>query len=676
MRIGTLVLLAASVAVAAKTYAGPDARSCDLDLIRSRAQQDYPRYRVVDVRAEGGIVTLGFRALEGTASFAIALHASGTRLWTSEVDAGLDAAESRRVSQPVTTWWRVSDVQDTLAACGESLPEASRGDLDSALHAAAQADLARRAGPGSGLHPVPRNVRINWWVQLGDVFFMLLAGGVVVGFWRSRSAVMNRDGSMLLALTALALLLRFVAHAGPSDVREVINEAGTRRAGWAALLHVIFSVLPRTDETIWTFNRIVGALSVPVLYAVMRRRFADRTAALAGAAALAVTPLIVRFSASDAPYIPLCAAWLGAIVAYDRWVESGSAGTLALALGLLTAALQLRPEGPWLIVPTTLLAVAGGVPADLRTRLRRPSVVVCALLFVAINALFASLAFSGNGHYLEGFVLVGSIFGSPWVDPNITPRMLGALVGLGASAALLYRYRRAGVLWLGAVLITFPLSYPVSITSAVPVDGRLVVAEVQQFADARYHIPAMYLACGLAGFGVATGLALIRRLIGRPLPVASAVAVGIVCMAAVPRLDLLWRMWTPQREFEFFRNNLTRVDPECRIVTTVRGEDAGFVPFQYLWPDMVDVADFLATPAAGACFVYYRAGNCYAVDLVPGRDRSTFQINPTCRAVEERFRLEPIAEQSLPAVPYRGEVYARNPLPVGFYRLREVEPHL
>jgi hypothetical protein len=44
-------------------------------------------------------------------------------------------------------------------------------------------------------------------------------------------------------------------------------------------------------------------------------------------------------------------------------------------------------------------------------------------------------------------------------------------------------------------------------------------------------------------------------------------------------------------------------------------------------------------------------------------------MNPTCRAIEERFRLEPIVEASLPAAPYNAEVYTRNPLPVGFYRL-------
>ena len=83
-------------------------------------------------------------------------------------------------------------------------------------------------------------------------------------------------------------------------------------------------MLPRQDETIWTIDRLLGALAVPLFYLVMRKRFADPTAAVGGAAVLAVTPLLARFSASDTPYIPLCAALLGAVVAYDSFAESAS----------------------------------------------------------------------------------------------------------------------------------------------------------------------------------------------------------------------------------------------------------------------------------------------------------------------------------------------------------------
>ncbi len=656
---GALILVAALIAGGAETYAAPTAPPCDVDLIRARAQRDFPGARVVDVLAEGGIVTLVIEAPDGNGRFAVALHAVGTRLSTSVTGVGLGTRELGRASAPVTTWWQVPDVQRALDACGESLPEASLAGLDAALHAAAEAGLGQHTGYGS-----------DPWVRLGAFCFLLLTGGALVGLWRARNAIVGGDGAMLLALTALALGLRFVAHAGPSDVRAVIEETGLRRAGWAAFLHLVFSVLPRTDETIWTINRIVGALSVPLLYAVMRRRFADRTAALAGAAALAVTPLIVRFSASDAPYIPLCAALLGAVVAYDRYVDTGATGAMALGLGLLTAALQLRPEGAWLVVPAALVAVAGGVPRRPRSPLQLLSFAICALLFLVANVAGARWTLAGvGGQRPEGFVLVGSLIGSPWADPQMTPRTLGVLVVLGIISVLLYRHRWPGLLWLAAACVALPLNFPVMVTSGVPIEGHVGVADAHQYANARYHLPAMYLGCGLAGLGVAAALDLARRLTGRA--VSAGAVIGIVLLAAAPRIDVLWRMWTPQREFEFFRAASARVGPECNVVTLLEGMDAGFAPFTYLRSGMIDVDAFLAGAPPGDCFVYYRSGNCYALDLVAPASRLQSDVNPRCRAIEERFRLEPIAEASLPAVPYRGEVYSRDPVLVGFYRLRD-----
>src|SRR5262249_32661210 len=94
--------------------------------------------------------------------------------------------------------------------------------------------------------------------------------------------------------------------------------------------------------------------------------------------------------------------------------------------------------------------------------------------------------------------------------------------------------------------------------------------------------------------------------------------------------------------------------------------------FRYLRPGMVDTETFLAKPPAGDCFVYYRGSNCYELDLVAEEDRRTFEVNTTCRAIEERFKLDPIVAAQRPAVPYRAEIYARHPLPVGFYHLGEL----
>jgi hypothetical protein len=664
-------VFAALVAVGAAPVAPSAVRACDTEIIRAQARQDFPGYSLTAVTPQNGIVTLLFTAQDGRGSWAVALRASGTRLSTSVTNAGLDSAELARVDEPLTKWWQLADLQQALVACCQPTSDDSLGDVGAALHAAAEAALPS--------HPSGFKWEVTWpfdfhsqvtWMDVGDFFFLALIGGVLAGLLRSRDRLVDRDTSIVVLLTALALLLRFLAHPGPADIREVISETGARRAGWAAFLHMVFSLLPMRDETIWTINRIAGALSVPLLYVVMRRRFPDRIAAIAGAAALAVTPLIVRFSASDMPYIVLCAALLGAVVVYDRYVDNGSTGAMLLSLGLLTAAMQLRPEAPWLSVPAALVAMAGGVPADLPARLKRPSVIIAALIFLGINVICMSWSLdSNNGHSLSGFVLIGSVFGSPWADPSTTPPMLGALVALGAATALLFRYRWAGLLWLAAVLVTVPLYSRVTVRSVIPIDGHLTLAEMAEFAVARYHLPAMYLACGLAGLAVATILALIGRVIGRALPAAGLVAVGIVCVAAAPRVDLLWRMWTPQREFEFFRDGLARVDPGCRVVTMLDIPDAGFIPFRYLRPGMIDAAAFLKDPPAGDCFVYYQGSNCYELDLVPEAERLTFQVNSTCRAMEEKFTLDPIVEAQLPAVPYRAELYARSPLPVGFYRL-------
>jgi hypothetical protein len=134
-------------------------------------------------------------------------------------------------------------------------------------------------------------------------------------------------------------------------------------------------------------------------------------------------------------------------------------------------------------------------------------------------------------------------------------------------------------------------------------------------------------------------------------------------------MDLLRRMWTPQYEYELFRNGLRRVETSCRIVTLADTPDSGWAPFAYLVPDtLLDIPRFLDAPPSG-CVVYYRCGNCYTKDLVPSAERPSFEMNPACRQIEEQFDLVPIVEEAVPARPYRGEVYARDPLPLGFYRL-------
>lgn len=531
-------------------------------------------------------------------------------------------------------------------------------------------ESAIRWSQPESVHPpsptaIPRSSRVPdapAWQVGGAGLFALLVLAVAVALCRMRASLLTKEALIPALLAALAFGLRCLAHGGPADIRGVLGEPGAQisRAGWASFLKLIYAVLPPADETFWMINRVAGALAVGLLYAIVRRRFADRITAVAAATALAVTPLIVRFSASDTQYILVCSAFLGALVAYDRFVESESVAALVLALALLSAAMQLRPEAPWLIVPAALVALAGPLPRW--SAVVSGSTIGACMFFSLFN--FAPTLWSVFGHasggYWRDFVLVGSLVGSPWASADMTPRLLAALVVLGACVAPFYG--RPGAMWLLATLVADPLDFP----------AELGHAPTGHYANARYHLPAMYLACGLAGVGVAALLRLLPRT--TPKLVHTLAAVTIVCLAALPRFDLLHRMWTPQSEYEFFRSVIHRVEPGCQVVALANTADSGWAPFHYLVPDgVLDITDFLATPVGG-CTMYYRCATCYASDLVPSEEQSDFEMNPACREIEERFRLEPVAEALVPALPYRGETYVRDPIPIGLYRLRAQAP--
>jgi hypothetical protein len=213
---------------------------------------------------------------------------------------------------------------------------------------------------------------------------------------------------------------------------------------------------------------------------------------------------------------------------------------------------------------------------------------------------------------------------------------------------------------MAASLLAMPLSF----------------SALEQYANARYHLPAVTLACGLAGIAAARLVEWADRRIPARLDRA-VVAAALVLLAAIPRLDLLTRMWTPQREFEFYRAGLRRLGPGCSVVAQMEGWDAGFVPFAD--PDIprpTDVEAFLAGPGLKpqACVVYYRGANCRSPDVLGLPAGTAFEENPGCREFEERATLSPIVEASLPALPFRLERYSVDPVPVGFYTVVDLRP--
>jgi hypothetical protein len=505
------------------------------------------------------------------------------------------------------------------------------------------------------------------WLRMGAGFYALVVAGVLAAAWRCRRSMRSGEAVLPVLPTLVGLGLRFAAHAGIADIRQVLgaglDHGFAPRAGWSSWLRLLFTVMPPRYESVWAVHRVLGAMAVPLLYVALRQRFSPRSVAAAGAASLAVLPLAVRFSASDTPYVPLCTAMLGAVVALTQFRRSGSRGALALGLLLLTAAMHLRPDGPWLVVPVAVLVLT--VPAGAsRPRGRAVSLTTLAAVtvFAAVNAVPVVWALAGHNRVGDGslgayartsFVLVGTLVGSPWTHVSMSPWPLSLLV-LG-GALLAPRAGRPAVGWLAATLVAMPLKFPAA----------------EQYANARYHLPAMVLACGLAGLAASFVIERVPRRGAAARIDPAALSAALALLAAVPRLDLLTRMWTPQLEFEFYRAGLRGIAADCTVVAFMGGQDAGFVPFSD--PDVAtptDIATYLRDPPPpGACVVYYRDASCRSADAAGLPSGASFDQNPACRDLEQRVALVPIVETRLPARPYRGERYSVDPIPVGFYRV-------
>jgi hypothetical protein len=330
-----------------------------------------------------------------------------------------------------------------------------------------------------------------------------------------------------------------------------------------------------------------------------------------------------------------------------------------------------------------------GLAVDWRVILR-PSVLALHAVFGALNLPFFVWSMIGNRASdtamvpteARAFFLIGGLFGSPWYDLQESPWPLSLLVIAGGFVAL--RSGRAGWTWCVATLIALPLIEPAG----------------GQLSNARYHLVSVHLACGLAGLSVDAILkwARLRFALSWRDSTAAALAAVIPMVASLPRIDFLWRMWTPQREHEFFRAGLGAIGDGCTVVTFSDWPDAGLVPVTDPGrATIVDIKSFRPEERRG-CLVYYRAASCASLEALGARNRdvawhdvsqaikngSLFElirelqeIDPAfhprdiCGEFEKQFALTPIVETTLPNIPFRGERYLKSAIPVGFFWMSE-----
>lgn len=248
----------------------------------------------------------------------------------------------------------------------------------------------RDVGIATESYPLWRSaLRVNVYV-----FLAAASATLVTIAWVRRRHVATIEAGIVLALTALAGVLRFVV-ASPNlmDFGGVPYSRWLRgykgHLGAAELLSVVAPTALRDIEHAITLDRVAGTLTVPLVHLLCRRLRPELPLWPTLAALLvAVSPLHVAFSASDS--LSVLSGFL-AVASYVLLTEALHAGGSPLratvaataafsGLALLT---QVRYENALLLAPAALLAI--GRRSEIRWRCVGPP-LLCALGLVAFYA--------------------------------------------------------------------------------------------------------------------------------------------------------------------------------------------------------------------------------------------------------------------------------------------------
>jgi hypothetical protein len=229
--IGAIAMLAALACTPRCSLA---ADRCDLELVRAQVEQALPEFLVANIHVDNGAVVVRLAARDRVSTCAVALRASGTKLFTSTMDARLDAAGAAAVSRSIGSWFERRELQSALDQCCAAVTDQAFGDPPARLRSAVDAELAD-ADRGADLPP---RRAIGAVVVLGSLIVSL---AIVLwpavrrqraepgGSWHIEHVVL-----LCVAAIAVAIATTIAWHLTPEG--DEIATLGTRHAALSTLV--------------------------------------------------------------------------------------------------------------------------------------------------------------------------------------------------------------------------------------------------------------------------------------------------------------------------------------------------------------------------------------------------------------------------------------------------------
>jgi len=538
------------------------------------------------------------------------------------------------------------------------------------LQACVRTDEGFAPGVGAPGRRVPTRAPRSAGSVAASVPWLLLAAAACVlaalrgrwsAAWRRRASLGGAMALGAFTLRALSLPARFFHQngQGPLWVASVVapQQPHPYGPGYRALFGCVRWFARDPDRGVFIAQGLLASLSVPCAAFVARRMGARRPLAFALAFAVAIDPILGRLARSESYYgvgaslLFLASALLASSMAAPRLRSAGFLlPVLAAALVIAQHAL-VHPVG-WLAAALSPAVLLLG-PGHWRRRVRRT--VAAGLVVGLVVAVVAAPSMAA---------VLRSPFGAQWMGHN--PRgfagfagfsrvghMAPAALALAALAAAGTRSWRRGALLALVLVVSFV---------------ALVVADLVGFGLSAPWVHQAYLRL-YAPVALVLAAAALHRVTARR-PGQLAVAVGVALLAAA----VSWRMWpawtrlpTDAREQELARLWRGAIPVSARVGYVERvGRRVLMLPY------------YRGGPGGGLEPVILRPGEASEDLARVGRETfyertslcSTREGRAFCAQLEGRYRLAPVREAELPAVPsMAGLGYEAPTVRVGLYRV-------
>ena len=442
---------------------------------------------------------------------------------------------------------------------------------------------------------------------------------------RAWAALGNGEHAELVGVTLLGVAVRFalspdgIFNGGGAAYEKIVlawavDVDSPYGLGYPALLGPILAVFGREPRILFEVVRAWACFAPPLLWIVARlvaggTRVPARAAALGSGLALALLPVHVGMSATEAMHVPVLTLELLSVAAAAAALRASGRELALVVLAALSAGLaaHTRPEAMVFAAVPAAMLLLGRV---------RGGWLGVALLVACVAARLPLGAETHAADALRGATFPGPRFGTPREASSFS-----VFLHAGLTPPVLWAFALAGVVFAPWRLRVLVLTWWVC--TELP-----VLAKVLPLADAwRLQLVAQPAWLLLVGAGTA-------GLFGRLGAWGLAACLAVVLARTPPGPD-----WAHQREFAF----LARTVPDLGRGDTVLFEDSAsrYAKFQRVMEVVgparwVPASTWLTAVDSPAPSVVYLGLGCVEGDAVS-----------LCAEIRRRCRLSPLQETTL-----------------------------